>query len=271
MPGIRKFKPFGLPKTPFNPITGMYQPLIPDGLICELATVEAINGDEGEDSDYDYVLTTRGKVYKPHILKQTPFDGETVNGIAYVYSEDGLTRTATKESISEVQRITPDYYIGEELLCIKRNSFWQDVNSAGREWVADTEEEEEEGGIGSRHKTVVVTAINDNTIEYEIGDPSAPVTAAAYRPYLLRKLPFDGETVDGITYTYSGFGETQERSATDGSDTETQVVTPPYYIGEEIIVAEFISRELVGDSYVRTAFWIDLNSGGRCWAVKNDT
>lgn len=51
------------------------------------------------------------------------------------------------------------------------------------------------------------------------------------KPYELRRTPFDGETVNGISYTYTS---NSERSADDGEDQEDQFITPDYVAGGEI-------------------------------------
>jgi len=135
----RSFKPFNQSAVPYDPITGKFLSLVSEKDVVALVTVGALKGTWDNAVAYDQLMSDHGIVFKPHILKQTPFDGETVNGITYTYAEDGLSRTATDGVDTETQIITPDYYIGEELLCIRRDSFWQDVNSAGRCWAVEAE------------------------------------------------------------------------------------------------------------------------------------
>lgn len=84
-------------------------------------------------------------------------------------------------------------------------------------------------------------------------------------PWDLRRTPFDGQTVNGVTYTYT---TDIQRTATDGTNTETHVITPPYFADAEIYAA----RGLVGGAGVTVdgaaLAWIDLNLAGRAWAVK---
>jgi hypothetical protein len=51
-------------------------------------------------------------VAKPYLLRRTPFDGLSRNGIAYIYSTDAL-RTADDGSDTEVQVIVPSYVAGD--------------------------------------------------------------------------------------------------------------------------------------------------------------
>ena len=83
------------------------------------------------------------------------------------------------------------------------------------------------------------------------------------KPYLLRRTPFDGETRDGITCTYSS---ACERQASDGVDTEDQVIVDSY-IADDIIYA---IRVIVGGTDTTVSdediMWLDLNVDGRYWA-----
>jgi hypothetical protein len=73
-----------------------------DYLVCN-----PMNGD-------DTVNTTPGTsryILKPWTLSQTPFDGKTVNGVAYTYTSHSQ-RTAVSGSTTETQLITQDYFAG---------------------------------------------------------------------------------------------------------------------------------------------------------------
>ena len=94
--------------------------------------------------------TSSGEVFvaKPWMLRQDPFDGETIiydNGdeISYVYS-DQRTRVATFGSLTETQVMTPDYYRGEPIRINPGTTsvstengelaIWEDANTCGRFW-----------------------------------------------------------------------------------------------------------------------------------------
>jgi len=92
------------------------------------------------------------------------------------------------------------------------------------------------------------------------------------KPYLLRRTPFDGETRNGISYTYSS---DTEREADDGDDTEDQVVVPSYVehgddeTGDEIYAIRAPTGGTgVVDSENNAVSWLDLNVDGRAWAQK---
>lgn len=83
------------------------------------------------------------------------------------------------------------------------------------------------------------------------------------KPYLVRRTPFDGQTRDGVTYTYAS---NTERTGTEGAATEDQIIVPPYVIGDHIR-AMYVSSTLVAEQ----EHWLDLNNDGRSFAKKDDS
>ena len=89
------------------------------------------------------------------------------------------------------------------------------------------------------------------------------------KPYALRRVPFDGNTItypnaQAIDYTYA---QDYEREADDGVDTETQVMTPRYWVDEEILAVRGIAGVTgVADVGGVHVVWEDLNGCGRHWA-----
>lgn len=79
-------------------------------------------------------------VLKPFLLRRTPFDGKTVNGVSYVYQSNG-ERLADG---TETQLITQDYYVDAEIFVMRINVNFEvspnvftslaDANDNGREW-----------------------------------------------------------------------------------------------------------------------------------------
>jgi len=101
------------------------------------------------------------------------------------------------------------------------------------------------------------------------GTTFAPeVTVKVAKPYNLRKTPFHGKTINGITYTYTG---TQSRTKTREGATENQVITPAYqvavpgYDGDEIYACKPSGGTgvKIDDEDV---IWLDINNAGRAWA-----
>jgi len=147
MPRLKKLKPFGMLETPFNPLSGKRLKLgdvdgdiaamdvldfvsLPDSILCRKTDTY----DDGQ----------RIEVYKPYMLRRSPFDGQTVDEIEYVYS-DNYSRTATGvedgeyDGEEEDQFVTPPYLIGEQIIAVKFQFSWIDLNNAGRCWAAEVE------------------------------------------------------------------------------------------------------------------------------------
>lgn len=87
------------------------------------------------------------------------------------------------------------------------------------------------------------------------------------KPYLLRRTPFDDLTRNSITYDYTS--DTQ-RTATKGSDSETQVVVPSYVVGDIIYAVRGVLGGVgtnVTIAEIDTPLdWLDINADGRAWA-----
>lgn len=87
------------------------------------------------------------------------------------------------------------------------------------------------------------------------------------KPPELRRSEWDGYTISGITYSYS---DQDTRDATDGSTSETQMVTPVYSIGDIIYVLEFDSGALPvrfgGEPVTFETDLVDANVAARAWA-----
>lgn len=75
--------------------------------------------------------TTLIQAAKPYELRRTPHHGKTVNGVAYTYSGN-VQRTASKGGLSEVQIVTPPYYIGLVILACRDMAGGTGVKVDGR-------------------------------------------------------------------------------------------------------------------------------------------
>ena len=87
------------------------------------AQIALIHGDYLDVREYreypvgpPFVGASQILVARPWLLRRTPFDGGSWNGIGFTYSDD-QTRTATQAATTEVQRITPAYVIGDIIYC----------------------------------------------------------------------------------------------------------------------------------------------------------
>ncbi len=123
-----------------------------DYLMCARVTgldedQQPIPVDPGEEEE------TLFKVWKPWLLRKTPFDGKTRDGIEYTYDvhEVGKRVAENEEEEEETQRVTPSYslcnteegneHAGELIHAIASPGGWQDINTAGRCWAAVFEAE----------------------------------------------------------------------------------------------------------------------------------
>ncbi len=87
-------------------------------------------------------------IAKPWLLRRTPFDGGSWNGISYSYTSD-QTRLATQGPDSEIQHVTPSYVVGDIIYCAgqlyggssvivsQQLLTALDMNVDGRAWAAD--------------------------------------------------------------------------------------------------------------------------------------
>jgi len=220
---------------------------------------KALNASGSEDGDSIYVL-------KPWELRRSPFDGETVGGVAYEYSSDD-ERTATPSSgAPEVQSISPEYFAGAVIYAMDTDTSVEvetdqfskliDVNLDGRKWKAETIRQAKIKSTGDDH---LVCRLLD------AGGSEGDTDLYVMKPWLLRKSPFDGQTVNGVSYTYS---DAHTREATpSGGDPETQKITQDYYTNAVIMVGKMDVVLSVGGQQTNL---IDLNDSGRAWAVPSE-
>lgn len=85
------------------------------------------------------------------------------------------------------------------------------------------------------------------------------------KPYLLRRTPFDGETRNGVSYTYTG--ASTRTAIKTGEDNITEKITPSYVEGDVIKACKPVggSGVLVGDEDIE---WEEVE-GGRLWCEED--
>ena len=113
-----------------------------------------------------------------------------------------------------------------------------------------------------------VVAINDDDLQctfYTPNETESGRTIYVAKPYLLQVTPFDGETIDypsgqSVTYTYTNH---YTRTADDGSDVETQVVTPEWFVGEIVDAYPIYTETSAGGGRVHYR----EHPSGRHWAA----
>lgn len=105
------------------------------------------------------------------------------------------------------------------------------------------------------------------------------------KPRLLRRAPWDGRTIElagkQVTFQYqldsTGGGRlrriaraivpAQTEEDEDEEIVEVQRITMDYLKDDILIAAKDLTGTATGDSSIE---WVDLNFGGRCWAVSLD-
>jgi len=107
--------------------------------------------------------------------------------------------------------------------------------------------------------TAVITEVRD---AYTICDKDGALVAVA-KPWGMRR---NAQWPAGASYEYeSGV----RRTATSGGTTETQLITPDYTVGEELLIARLASARINDDEGLPIV-WLDTNNCGRCWATPRE-
>jgi hypothetical protein len=101
------------------------------------------------------------------------------------------------------------------------------------------------------------------------GDGSVNTGRKRYvlKPWTLQKTPFDGKTINSITYTYTS---NTQRTAVNGSTSETQLITQDYFAGAKIyaVLIEGKVNLPAGAGAGKFTNKIDANLDARAWAVQ---
>jgi hypothetical protein len=115
----------------------------------------------------------------------------------------------------------------------------------------------------------VVEAVYADYLECKLYNPVAGSTSGATfavaKPFLLQQTPFDGETItyidgESVTYTADGTDPEYKRNHDNGIMAADFVVTPNWFIGEQIIIMQM--PVLVNGTLYN---WVEL-AMGRYWA-----
>ena len=80
------------------------------------------------------------------------------------------------------------------------------------------------------------------------------------KPYLLRRSL---ASWNGLTFTYTS---NYEREATDGVDSEDQVIVPAYVVDDILYIVRPVGGTDTVDAADNPILWLDLNVDGRAWA-----
>jgi hypothetical protein len=216
------------------------------------------------------------EVGKPPHLQRTawedPDQAFEIGGVTYTYEysddEFGVRTQTGNDGSSEEQRIEIPYFEGDYIVAVELQQngavdgfdldnedgarlSWMDLNVSGRRWsVTET----------LRVGTFVAQGDDFITVTPAGGTSPADDIEVA-KPGQLRRTPWDGETRDGITYTYTS---EYQRTGNDGSADEEQEIIPRYVAGDEIIFRPINGEDLQGA--LDDVNYIDTNIDGRAWA-----
>jgi len=119
--------------------------------------------------------------------------------------------------------------------------------------------------VGSPIMQARLVSVEDDTLQVVTWDGTSEgadeITVA--KPFLLRRTPFDGETWNGVNYTYTS---ATARTGDDGTNTEDQVVVPPYVADDLIYIVRVLGGTDTVDGADAPVLWLDLNVDARAWA-----
>ena len=241
-----------------------------------LTPVDLSVTNEGFETDQYYVLAVgtdflfcnpysegqRGEglvqISLPQTLRKSFWDGISLNGWDYSF-----TSYNTRVRVNQVfdtrieEHIWPPFQAGEVIYATKSNtadgnaSLLVDVNDVGRSWIPYSpmlclvKEVQDD--------VVICSPISDLTVEFPVAKPET-----------LRRTGWDGQIVQGISYSYAS---PLARTATRISDTyeEEQEITPDYIEDRSTIIVAQLPVTIQVGAYATSLF--DLNVDARAWAV----
>lgn len=267
-------------KTPFDAATGRFLAVGHPGQVAPFTIVEAGN-DALLCTDYAgrYELVRR-----PWSLRKSAFDGQTINGVAYVSTAldtrtaDGTTETVTPYAADEV--ILAARLAQAEDLAVDNNEFvdlpggtyaveWEDLNTAGRRFEASSAAYQL-----FRLKQTLADCLKCVTLSYD--EAGTPTEGSDYiyvaKPKHLRVSYYDTFNFNGLDYA-STSSAGQSREVTDVGDTRTYYLSPAYidtsYLGgditveDEILAAVLTSPVGIDDPNGDPIYYLDLNVDAR--------
>lgn len=170
------------------------------------------------------------------------------------------------------QQQTPDvapWVKGEKITAERLNESVIAINNAKRRPAPPSQVNSDAPGYGIVHQFKIVS-IQGNylTCNPYDGVNAAPAGIVVYiaKPTQLRSsIASRAETEGTVTYTsYSSDG--QQRTATRGATTETQIVTPRYLAGDIIYAVRGVVGKLPLNGDSEMIEHLDINADGRAWA-----
>lgn len=145
------------------------------------------------------------------------------------------------------------------------------VNKMGNSVIVSSTGQRGRGGgvtAGSLVRFAKVLSVSNDHIRCRFWEPATNIDGDninVAKPWMLRRTPFDGLTInydDGTSVTYAYSAEAV-RTGTVGAVVETQNLTPNYYQGEPLRLNSGATDVVIGDTRL---VWEDANTCGRFWA-----
>lgn len=215
--------------------------------------------------DYYLLEDANGALFsaaKPWHLRQSSFDGLSILSKTYEYLSPTVRKVTDLISGDwSIEEVTPPYIAGTELMYsmpvdvteVDNANDYIEMNLNGHQWVP------------APLKKAIVMEVLEDLLRCKLLDSNElPTGNDIYvaKPWELRVSTYNGLTVNGITYAYTGV---QQRSATpSGEDTESQVIVPTYVVEQTVI---FYCSLVDG---VELAVGTDVNVGARAWALDRE-
>lgn len=202
-------------------------------------------------------------IAKPYQLRKTPFDGKTVGDYTYEYESNTKRMRVSTEPVCKItEEIQPPYNLDVDIIyAIEVSNTGVDATSAvdlnadGRTWAAD-----------DFLRTVKVTSeANDYLETVDINDSEVTYTVA--KPFDLRVTPFDGQTIEGVAYTYQTENVRSSFVSGDDPETLTERIIPRYTANFSLIQIRLVKEGTGVTVDDEELVWLDTNVGGRAYAA----
>jgi hypothetical protein len=203
--------------------------------------------------EIDASIESAFRVSKPYDLQRSRWDAQTVAGVSYTY-----TSPSKRYSRLGFETISPKYVPGVSTIYVLESNNgtgvdevdYIDLNADGRKWTQ----------LYQLQPFKVIT-VEDDVLECKLVSPQGVVLGDSVyveKPHDLKRSTWDGQTINGVDYVWVS---NQSRQATDGDETELQVITPSYVEGHTVILVS-----IAADGSLH----IDSNSDGRSWALDEE-
>jgi len=205
---------------------------------------------------------TTVSIARPYEHRQSLFDGQTVGGESFVYSDANNRVRTDAFGIPHVEAFGPAYIPNTTLIYASEVADVDisgveliDTNNGNRGWVEVIE---------GQKSFQIITIEGDYFTCFELfhdGSVGADIYNVA-KPFRLRRTPFDALTFNGIAYVYS---DNVTRVATKSGETQTETIIPSWLVTLDVIYGSYMGNGTgVNAADASTIVWI-ADAAGRAW------